>query len=397
MPTKCPPPFWIIVSNSHRPRFEILGNSKGPFLKRSFGEIWGKPHRILLPVCLAVLAGLEGSTNRVSGRGGVGRTYGNLLSSAGVLAVVVNAVFDITRDALDMIAMALIVVHAYIPSLFFCDECAAWTVCAHSHSIMHIYLTERRSRFDMAIYTIGDLHLSTNARTNKSMEVFGRRWQGYVEKLSRNWETVVTPDDTVVIPGDISWAMKLEEALPDFLFLNTLPGHKLIGKGNHDFWWMTAKKMNDFFEKNHLETLHILNNNAYLVEGQVLCGTRGWFLDEKQQVAVGEVDYEKIVNREVIRLRLSLDEAVRLQKDSFDRTGITPPISVFLHFPPVWLDFVCRPFVDVLHEYGNPNCYFGHIHGYYNAPMVTEFEGIRFRLVASDALDFTLYRLNPVS
>ncbi len=245
----------------------------------------------------------------------------------------------------------------------------------------------------MAIYTIGDLHLSTNARTNKSMEVFGRRWQGYVEKLRRNWEAVVTPADTVVIPGDISWAMKLEEALPDFRFIDALPGQKLIGKGNHDFWWMTAKKMNAFFEENHLTTLRILNNNAYLVEGRVLCGTRGWFLDEKQQVAVGEVDYEKIVNREVIRLRLSLDEAVRMQTEATEQTGTTPPISVFLHFPPVWMDFVCRPFVDTLHEYGDPDCYFGHIHGCYNYPVYTEFEGIRFRLIASDAMDFVLYRL----
>ncbi len=245
----------------------------------------------------------------------------------------------------------------------------------------------------MAIYTIGDLHLSTNASTNKSMEVFGRRWQGYTEKLRRNWEAVVTPADTVVIPGDISWAMKLEEALPDFRFIHSLPGEKLIGKGNHDFWWMTAAKMNKFFAENHLDTLHILNNNAYLVEGRVLCGTRGWFMEERQQVAVGEVDYDKIVNREVIRLRLSLDEAVKLRQAAAEETGVIPPLAVFLHFPPVWMDFVCRPFVDVLHEYGDPDCYFGHIHGVYNAPAAYEYEGIRMRLVSSDSLDFTLYRL----
>ncbi len=248
----------------------------------------------------------------------------------------------------------------------------------------------------MAIYTIGDLHLSTNAQTNKSMEVFGRRWQGYAEKLSQNWNSVVVPTDTVVIPGDISWAMKLEEALPDFRFLDALPGQKLIGKGNHDFWWMTSKKMNGFFAQNGLTTLHILNNNAYLAEGRVLCGTRGWFLDEKQQVTVGDVDYEKIIQREVIRLRLSLDEAVRLQRETAEATGRIPPISVFLHFPPVWMDYVCRPFVDTLHEYGDPDCYFGHIHGSYNLPLYTEFEGIRLRLVSSDALDFTLHRLEPV-
>ncbi len=248
----------------------------------------------------------------------------------------------------------------------------------------------------MAIFTIGDLHLSTNISTNKSMEVFGKRWQGYVSKLKRNWEAVVSDGDTVVIPGDISWALKLEEALSDLSFLNSLPGQKLIGKGNHDFWWMTAAKMNAFFQAHNLSTLHILYNNAYLVEGRILCGTRGWFMDEKQQVAVGNVDYDKIINRELIRLRLSLDEARALQTQTYEIAGLIPPISVFLHFPPVWMDFVCRPFVDLLHEYGDPDCYFGHIHGLYSAVGAYEFENIRFRLVSSDALDFTLYRVDPV-
>lgn len=248
----------------------------------------------------------------------------------------------------------------------------------------------------MAIYVIGDLHLSTNASTNKSMEKFGRRWLGYAEKLRKNWESVVTPEDTVVIPGDISWAMKLEEALSDFQFIESLPGTKLIGKGNHDFWWTTVSKMNVFFQEHDINSVRILNNNAYLVENQVLCGTRGWFLDEKQQVTVGSVDYEKIINREIIRLRLSLDSAVQLQKEHETATGFVAPISVFLHFPPVWLDFICRPFVDTLHEYGNPSCYFGHIHGMYNAPKEFTFEEIPMHLVSSDVMDFTLYRIPSI-
>ena len=248
----------------------------------------------------------------------------------------------------------------------------------------------------MAVYVIGDLHLSTNASTNKSMEKFGRRWLGYTTKLRKNWEAVVTPEDTVVIPGDISWAMKLEEALSDFQFIESLPGTKLIGKGNHDFWWSTASKMNTFFEENHISSVRILNNNAYLVENRVLCGTRGWFLDEKQQVTVGSVDYEKIINREVIRLKLSLDSAVALQGQHEEQRGFRPPISVFLHFPPVWLDFICRPFVDTLHEYGNPDCYFGHIHGMYNTQRDFQYEDISFHMIASDAMDFTLCRLPDV-
>ncbi len=245
----------------------------------------------------------------------------------------------------------------------------------------------------MAVYVIGDLHLSTNQKTNKSMEVFGRRWQGYTEKLEKNWRDVVTPADTVIVPGDISWAMNLDEALSDLQFIESLPGKKLIGKGNHDFWWSTGNKMNRFLADHGISTVQFLYNNAFRVEEHIVCGTRGWFMEEKQQVAVGEVDYDKIINREVIRLKLSLDDAVKLQKEIEADDGLRLPISVFLHFPPVWLDFVCRPFVDVLHEYGDPDCYFGHIHGMYAAPRYREYENIRLTLVSSDCMDFHLHRL----
>lgn len=247
----------------------------------------------------------------------------------------------------------------------------------------------------MSIYCMSDLHLSLNSSTNKSMEVFGRRWQGYTEKIRRNWEAVVTEDDTVVVPGDISWGMNLEEALPDFNFIQSLPGKKLIGKGNHDFWWSTASKMNTFFAAHGIDSLSILNNNAYRVEDCILCGTRGWFLEERQQLTVGEVDYTRIVNREVIRLRLSLDEAVKIRRETEEREGRTLPIAVFLHFPPVWLDFVCREFVDVLHEYRIRACWFGHIHGMYNAPRTFDFEGISMNLCSSDFLNFTLVPVRP--
>ncbi len=305
----------------------------------------------------------------------------------------VNAILDVAADAFEVVARTLFLRHCFIP---FLTNIGAVNKIPQKYYIQNriFYSSMKRKGDTMAIYTMGDLHLSTNSHTNKSMEVFGKRWQGYTEKLKRNWESVVLPTDTVVIPGDISWAMKLEEALSDFHFIESLPGQKLIGKGNHDFWWMTAKKMNDFFSENGLTSIRILNNNAYLVEGQVLCGTRGWFMDERQQVVVGDVDYDKIIHREVIRLRLSLDEGKRLQKEATDLTGITPRVSVFLHFPPVWMDFVCRPFVDVLHEYGDPDCYFGHIHGMYSVPAAFDFEGIHMRLVSSDALDFHLYRLS---
>ena len=235
----------------------------------------------------------------------------------------------------------------------------------------------------MALFVIADLHLSADG--SKSMEVFGSRWKGYTEKLEKNWKRLVSDEDTVILPGDISWALRLEETLEDFRFLDSLPGQKLIGKGNHDFWWSTSSKMNRFWKAHGLETLHILYNNAYLFEDCIVCGTRGWFTEELYQNTVGEVDYSKIVNRETIRLRLGLEEAVRFRKSA----GKDLPIPVFLHFPPVWNGIVCREIVDILHEYGIKTCYFGHIHGAISAPRTTEFEGIRLILCSADALGFS--------
>lgn len=248
----------------------------------------------------------------------------------------------------------------------------------------------------MSVFAIADLHLSTGTETNKSMEVFGDRWRGYVEKIRRNWEAVVRTEDTVVIPGDISWGMRLEEALPDLQFLQSLPGQKFIGKGNHDFWWTTATKMKSFFVSHGLDRLHILYNNAHLVEGQILCGTRGWFLDEAHQRTVGSPEYTRVMQREVIRLRMSLDAARELCRAEVEAGRPSPPIRVFLHFPPVWMDMVCREFIDVLHEYDVQDCLFGHIHGAYRAPGSFVFEGIRMTLCASDHLNFTLLPLAPV-
>lgn len=248
----------------------------------------------------------------------------------------------------------------------------------------------------MSVFAIADLHLSIGAGIDKSMEVFGRRWKGYTEKIKKNWEATVSANDTVVIPGDVSWAMRLEDALPDFEFIERLPGRKLIGKGNHDFWWTTVNKMQSFFENHGLSSLRILYNNAYLADGQVLCGTRGWFLDERQQSTVGTPDYARITQREVIRLRLSLDAAADLCRAETDAGRCCPPVTVFLHFPPVWADFVCREIVDTLHEYGIRSCLFGHIHGMYNVPRCFDFEGITMRLCSSDFLNFTLLPLPPV-
>ena len=241
----------------------------------------------------------------------------------------------------------------------------------------------------MSLFVIADLHLSSDK--TKSMEVFGARWTDYMNKICKNWSLIVNPEDTVIIPGDISWSLKLEDAKDDLLFLHSLPGKKLIGKGNHDFWWSTATKMHEMMNALGIDSIDLLYNNAYLMEDCIVCGTRGWFVEENQQHTVGTVDYMKIVNREVIRLRMSLDAAKKLKNEC----GKDLPILVFLHFPPVWNGFICREIVDVLHEYSIKSCYFGHIHGAYHMPRCLEFEGIEMILCSADTLNFVPMSVYP--
>ncbi len=240
----------------------------------------------------------------------------------------------------------------------------------------------------MAIYVLSDLHLSTDAKTNKSMEVFGNRWQDYIAKIEKNWNAVVQMSDTVIIPGDISWAMKLEDSYHDLKFLDGLNGKKLLGKGNHDFWWATASKMKKYFAECGFESLDILYNNAFVVEDRIVCGTRGWFPDESRQITVGEVDFHKIVNREVGRLKLSLDAAKQKQEQRKTESGELLPIQVFLHFPPVWADTEMHEIVDVLVEYGIEEVFFGHIHSTYGVPSSFVHKNIKFTLTSSDFLSF---------
>ena len=241
----------------------------------------------------------------------------------------------------------------------------------------------------MSLFAISDLHLSTGEQTNKSMEVFGSRWEGYVNKLEKNWRAVIKDEDSVVVAGDISWALKLEEAENDLKFLDSLPGTKYIGKGNHDFWWSTSSKMQTMFDRLEIKTIKPLYNNAYQLDDFIICGSRGWFVDKSQQNVVGEVDYEKIVNREIIRLKISLDEGKKLQAVS----GL--PILVFLHFPPVWNGCICNEIVDLLLEYDIKKCYFGHIHGNYNVQKKFIYNGIEMILTSADFLNFAAMPIFP--
>ena len=244
------------------------------------------------------------------------------------------------------------------------------------------YFKERQKQI-LAIFTISDLHLSLNKKTNKSMEVFGRRWQAYTEKLEKNWRAVITENDTVIVPGDISWALTPEEAVADFNFINSLPGKKLIGKGNHDFWWQTVKKLTAFTEKNGFNTIKFLYNNAYEVENTIICGTRGWFYDPSCDNMPEGTDFAKIMAREAIRLKMSLDAALALKKQSPEKE-----ILVFLHFPIIWGDKCSEELFALIKEYGIHRVYFGHIHGSYDMPSDFEADGVHFTLISADFLSF---------
>ncbi len=235
----------------------------------------------------------------------------------------------------------------------------------------------------MSLFTIADLHLPGAKTRAKSMEVFGRRWTDYRSRLEHNWRAIIDPDDSIVIPGDVSWALTLDETLGDFAFLDSLPGKKYIGKGNHDFWWATASKMNAFFDANSFSTLNILYNNAYFTGEAIICGSRGWFFDEASQNTVGDVSWEKLINREQMRLKMSLEAATLISREH-----ASAPIIAFLHFPPVWGGSVARNIVDLLHEYGIKRCYFGHIHSEYTGRQPFNFENIEFRLISADHLAF---------
>jgi len=234
----------------------------------------------------------------------------------------------------------------------------------------------------MSIFVMADLHLDT-ATNEKSMEIFGNRWQGYMDKIKSNWSAVVNDNDTVIIPGDISWALSTEDSLPDLKWIDSLPGKKILMKGNHDYWWSTATKLYKMFEENGITTISLLHNNALEVEDYIIAGSRGWFVDKSvQPVKSVNADHEKIVNREVIRLKISLSAAKALQQKSGKE------ILVFFHFPPIWSDFKCDEILSVLSEYNITRCFFGHIHGCYNQGDRVTYENIEFRMVSADFLGF---------
>ncbi|MBE6927761.1 MAG: serine/threonine protein phosphatase [Ruminococcaceae bacterium] len=228
----------------------------------------------------------------------------------------------------------------------------------------------------MALYAIGDLHLSFGV--NKPMDVFGGAWDGYVDKL-REGLKVIGPEDTTVLLGDLTWGIDLQQAREDFAFINSIPGRKLILKGNHDYWWTTAAKFYKFCEENGFTNMYILNNNFYEYEELALCGTRGWFFEE--DAALGSHN-DKIFKRELIRLETSL-------KAAGDRVKLC-----FLHYPPRYRGYECPEILRLLKDYGVRQCCYGHLHGDSHKLAIEGLhDGVDFRLCAADFVKFSPIRL----
>lgn len=227
------------------------------------------------------------------------------------------------------------------------------------------------------LYTIGDLHLSLG--TDKPMDIFSG-WTNYLERLTENWNSKITSSDTVVLLGDHSWALKLEDSFNDLNYIDKkLNGKKILIKGNHDLWWSTTNKVNTFLEQNGLSTIRFLFNNAFLEEGISICGTRGWISEN------GEPADQKVLNREAGRLEASLKEGVKLGGE----------LVAFIHYPPVYGTEENALITEILHKYGVKRCFYAHLHG----PSVRrafngEYAGVEYKLVSADGLGFDPIKVN---
>lgn len=227
----------------------------------------------------------------------------------------------------------------------------------------------------MSLYAISDLHLALGI--DKPMDVFGGRWENYMEKLKYNWESTILENDYVIIPGDISWATYLDSAFEDFDYIEKLPGKKIISKGNHDYWWTTSSKLNKYLTDKQFNTISFLHNNAFCVEDVIICGTRGWKCPGDEDF---KKDDEKIYKREVDRLELSIKAAMQLGNN---------PKLVFLHYPPVTIKTPASGFIDVMKKYDIKSCFYGHLHGEgIKGAIEGNIEGVEVKLISADYLNF---------
>lgn len=225
----------------------------------------------------------------------------------------------------------------------------------------------------MALYTIADLHLPLGI--DKPMDVFGGAWTGYVERLEYNWQRKIKEGDTVVLPGDFSWATYLEQSERDFEFLNRLNGRKILLKGNHDYWWTTMNKLVSFAAGRGFCGIEFLQNNSFIYGNTAICGTRGWVNPSSDGFGV---DDKKIYDREVMRLELSLKTAKNCGE-----------IYVFTHYPPLSVQRTENDFTRMMRSYGVTKCFYGHLHSASHKNAVNDVvNGIEYKLVSADYLQF---------
>lgn len=231
----------------------------------------------------------------------------------------------------------------------------------------------------MSIYAISDLHLSFGA--NKPMDIFGVNWGEHTEKIKQDWNKNIKEKDTVLLPGDFSWAMYLKDTLEDFEYLSKLPGKKLLLKGNHDYWWTTLKSMREYLRENGFSNIDFLYNNSYLCEDYIIAGTRGWQSSDTS-------DYCKLLKRENLRLGISLNDGV-------NKYGKDKKIIVCTHYPP-FNDLNKREtsLIDTMKQYNVETCIYGHLHGEaHKDALQGKIDGIDFKLVSCDYTDFKLVKI----
>lgn len=230
----------------------------------------------------------------------------------------------------------------------------------------------------MAIYTIADLHLSFN--TDKPMDIFGTNWENYEEKIKEDWLKKVKKEDYIILPGDFSWAMYLEETIKDFEFINQLPGKKILLKGNHDYWWTTVTNMRKFLKENNFENIDFLHNNSYEIENKIIVGTRGWVLSE-------DLEDKRLTKREADRLELSIMNGIK-------EYGNEKEIIAFMHYPPITKNYRNTEYINVLKKYNIKKCYYGHLHSIsIQEALEGIIDGIEYKLVSSDGVDFKLTKI----
>lgn len=227
----------------------------------------------------------------------------------------------------------------------------------------------------MALYAISDLHLAFT--TDKPMDIFGAKWLKHDEKIKENWIKKITDEDTVLIAGDISWSMRSDESKVDLDWIDALPGKKIISKGNHDYWWGGISRLNRMYENTKF-----LQNNFYTYEDYAICGSRGWILEGSDRFT--EKD-KKIFDREIIRLKLSLDKAKEAGYEN---------IVVMIHYPPMNEKRENSAFTNLFKEYGVKKVIYGHLHGPSLANVLNgEHEGIEYLMTSCDFLDFDPKRI----